>query len=390
MAGHDESSSGLPGASLRFADPEVERAFCAAYDHRVVPIQRLACVLGIGLYAAFGILDVLLAGEAARDFLTIRFALVIPVVALALLATFVRRIRPAMQLVFCGVVVVAGFGITAMVALADPFVAATYYGGLMLTVMFGATLTRLRTGWMALASILVVGGYEVAALALQETSGAVLINNNFFLLSATLISLGAAWLLERSDRRDFLRGRTLEEHARRVTELNLRLEQLSTRDHLTGLYNRRYLERRLSELGALHERYPMTTTVLMLDLDGFKEVNDAFGHPAGDQALRAVAASMSGALRATDLLFRLGGDEFVVVLHNTGLAAARRVSDNLRSTLTRLPLPGEMGQTGVAFSAGAVELRKGEAPERTLERLDELLYRAKAEGKGRTVFEGDI
>ena len=376
-----------PQVDLRFADPVEEREFRAAYDDRSLPIQRGAAVLGLLLYGSFGLLDLSLAGDRAGDFLSIRFGLVLPVMALALASTFSPRLRPHMQIAFGTVIAVSGGGIVAMIALADPFVGSHYYTGLILCLFFGATLARLLTGYLLTVSVMIVAGYEVAAIVLTDTPSAILLNANFFLLTALFISLIACWLLERSERRDFRYRRSLAEDAREVAELNRRLEQLSTRDHLTGLYNRRYLDRRLTELAALHERYEIVTSVLLLDLDGFKEINDEFGHPAGDQLLRHVAAAMSASIRATDLLFRLGGDEFVVVLHSTPLEAARQVADNLRTTLARLPLPGDVERTGVAFSAGGIALdgHMG-SPEDVVGALDRLLYEAKGRGKNRTLF----
>ena len=151
-------------------------------------------------------------------------------------------------------------------------------------------------------------------------------------------------------------------------------------DPLTGLPNRR----RFEEL-ALHElaraaRSGSPVTVAILDLDGFKAVNDRSGHAAGDEVLRHVAIAAATALREVDVKARLGGDEFGFVLPDTGASEARRALFRLADHIGR----AAAGTTGLGSSIGAVSFEGSPLTlEEALERADAALYRAKLAGKGR-------
>jgi diguanylate cyclase (GGDEF)-like protein len=157
---------------------------------------------------------------------------------------------------------------------------------------------------------------------------------------------------------------------------------LAATDPLTGLANRRRAERWLAAAGP--------AACLVVDLDGFKAVNDAFGHPAGDAVLRSVAETLAGAIRSGDRLARLGGDEFLVLLPGTDPAGALVVAERIRARLAGLAvdLPGPDGgpprRAAVRASVGAAARRPDEPAARLLARADAALLRAKAAGRDRT------
>jgi diguanylate cyclase (GGDEF)-like protein/PAS domain S-box-containing protein len=163
------------------------------------------------------------------------------------------------------------------------------------------------------------------------------------------------------------------------------LRELATRDSLTGCINRRhFLEIAAREL-VRADRYGNSVSVAMLDVDHFKDVNDQYGHAAGDQVLRTIADRCSGALRKTDVLGRFGGEEFVVLFVETGLAEAQRVAERLLTRVAEPMSPKEGVVVPVTVSAGVVERRPGETLDSMLKVADEALYQAKREGRNRVV-----
>jgi diguanylate cyclase (GGDEF)-like protein len=149
------------------------------------------------------------------------------------------------------------------------------------------------------------------------------------------------------------------------------LERLATTDELTGLANRRHFLPQLERELASAARYRSSLSLLLLDLDNFKAINDTYGHSAGDRALRLVARSLEDCLRAPDLVARLGGDEFAVLLPQTGRAAAGALAERLTDAVSRLSLPCPL-----TLSIGLASLKGDDATD-LLEEADRVLYREK-------------
>lgn len=146
--------------------------------------------------------------------------------------------------------------------------------------------------------------------------------------------------------------RVLQHHLARLRELAQRLEELSERDSLTGLYNHGYLLRRLQEEISLAQRHGRALSLIILDLDDFKDVNDRHGHLVGDEVLQCIAASIRQQMRQHDVVARYGGDEFCLVLPETDLAGASRVVEKLRGCLAGLSERLEWAGGQVSFGCG--------------------------------------
>jgi diguanylate cyclase (GGDEF)-like protein len=155
------------------------------------------------------------------------------------------------------------------------------------------------------------------------------------------------------------------------------LRNLAMIDPLTGLYNRRFAEQRLAAEVARSERRGHPLTVLTLDLNNFKEINDTFGHPAGDQVLQEFASRLNKVIRGSDLAVRLGGDEFLVVLPECTLEQLKLVLERLRS----FELDWQGQKIPVTFSAGWKDYEMGDRPEEMLARADQALYTSKRASK---------
>ena len=158
------------------------------------------------------------------------------------------------------------------------------------------------------------------------------------------------------------------------------LLRLATRDPLTGAGNRRAFLGKLAEVIAQFERARTPSSLIMLDVDHFKQINDAHGHSAGDEILRRIAHRIASRIRCTDSLYRLGGEEFVVVIDGKGIETAGLLAEQLRERIEATDIVPGMS---VTVSFGVAEIREHESHERWLHRADEALYAAKRSGRNR-------
>ncbi|MFH1216630.1 MAG: GGDEF domain-containing protein [Pseudomonadota bacterium] len=160
------------------------------------------------------------------------------------------------------------------------------------------------------------------------------------------------------------------------------LFEIARRDTLTGLANRRVFEERIGALMDSSRRHDHPLTIVCMDLDRFKLVNDNLGHAEGDRVLKKVASTFSSMVRSSDLLVRMGGDEFVLVLPDTPLDAARILAERLCSAIDNLEInaaPGQRLGVSIGLSQWEPDLTKDE----WLQLTDELLYQAKNNGRSR-------
>jgi diguanylate cyclase (GGDEF)-like protein len=160
-----------------------------------------------------------------------------------------------------------------------------------------------------------------------------------------------------------------------------RVKELATRDELTGAFNRRHIVDQLERQLAAKLRHATVASVTMLDLDHFKKINDRYGHPVGDQALRETVRVIAAELREGDILARFGGEEFLVLLPMTGLDAARLLAERLRQALASVVLAAGSEEVFLRASFGVAELGTGESVAGWLGRTDRALYQAKERGR---------
>jgi diguanylate cyclase (GGDEF)-like protein len=161
-----------------------------------------------------------------------------------------------------------------------------------------------------------------------------------------------------------------------------RLHRLAMLDELTGLPNRRAALARLDEELRLARRLGRTLSILMVDVDHFKRINDAHGHPVGDEVLRHVARTLGLSLRSRDHLGRIGGEEFLVVLPDTSVDHTRGIAERMREAIAHTPCPSPSGPIDVTISVGvATADATEELPAMLIERADAALYCAKRLGR---------
>lgn len=166
-----------------------------------------------------------------------------------------------------------------------------------------------------------------------------------------------------------------------------RYRHLSQIDPLTGLFNARQLHEQLQQEARRSVRYDRPLSLIMLDCDHFKRINDNFGHLAGDHVLQRLAMVISRTLRRSDYAFRYGGEEFIVLMPETRLVAAVQLAERLRESFAHEVVhTDEGGEIVCTISIGVAELKLGESPVSWLKRADEAGYEAKRQGRNRVVL----
>jgi diguanylate cyclase len=168
-----------------------------------------------------------------------------------------------------------------------------------------------------------------------------------------------------------------------LREAYKRIEELAELDELTGSFNRRCIMRMLDDEIARAQRINAPCSIALIDLDWFKRVNDAYGHPTGDEVLRTFAITVFANIRSIDRFGRYGGEEFLLVLPDTPNDAATRILDRLRAIISDLDWSAFSSGMRVTISAGVATLRPDESEDTFLARADNALYAAKARGRNR-------
>jgi diguanylate cyclase (GGDEF)-like protein len=176
----------------------------------------------------------------------------------------------------------------------------------------------------------------------------------------------------------------LETANQELVAMNAMLSQAAITDSLTGLRNHRAFQESLMNLVQMAERYGQPLSLIMLDIDYFKQFNDRFGHPAGDELLRQVASLLRQSARAYDVVARYGGEEFAILLPNTDLNEAIRVAERLRQQIAAIQNP----YAPITASFGVASYRHGSAPATLLYEADTALYEAKRRGRNRVYAVG--
>ena len=178
--------------------------------------------------------------------------------------------------------------------------------------------------------------------------------------------------------------REVEQYVRNAALVD-RLNDLVIHDQLTGAYSRRHTFEQLEQLVSTRQRHGFNASVIMFDLDHFKHINDTYGHPVGDRALREVVRIVDTQLRQGDLLGRIGGEEFLVLLPLTDMAAAMLLAERLRKILAETSIVEGGCTIFLPASFGIAELKSAESSSEWFRRVDGALYHAKERGRNTLV-----
>lgn len=156
-------------------------------------------------------------------------------------------------------------------------------------------------------------------------------------------------------------------------------------DPVTGINNRAAMDQTLEREVELAHRHRIPLSLIMLDVDRFKQINDEHGHLTGDEILRQVARCIAECIRRSDVLFRYGGEEFAIVLANTELYGATLLAQRVRSAVERMPVRHGEAEVPVTVSVGVSQLEDGDEAVDLIAKADRALYRAKEQGRNRVV-----
>ncbi len=372
---------------IKFENSELEKEFRDFYLKSSINYIRFALGIELFLYAIFGILDSYIIPEIKRQVWIIRFFIVCPVIGIFLMLSYVERLQKLIYFFVSIIIIVAGLGIVLMIFMARPSGSYLYYGGLILIPIFGCTFSRILYSYGVISSMVVIITYEIFFVLTKDVPFYIFVNNNFFLLSATFLSMVSGYTIELYVRKNFLQLKTIEHDRSKLLELNKELENLSILDHLTGLYNRRYMEIKVKEAILLLKKTGMAVSFLFMDLDNFKQINDSYGHDFGDIILKEVAHIIKDSLRKQDMAFRYGGDEFCILFIESNILDTIKIGERLLSTIKEYKFKDKVR---LNFSGGCLQVDHTIGNfDSLLKKADVLLYKAKSLGKSRIVSDID-
>jgi diguanylate cyclase (GGDEF)-like protein len=176
-------------------------------------------------------------------------------------------------------------------------------------------------------------------------------------------------------------SKQLEQRNQQLDEMNRKVNAVAVHDQLTGLYNRYFIVDQLEVQYKSYVRYGNACSIVMIDIDHFKQVNDRYGHFVGDAVLAAFSRLVESMVRQGDLIGRYGGEEFLLILPMTDLVAASQLAQRIRTSLAAEPLIDQPVMLVVTASFGVAQIRTGETIDDWLVRVDQVLYSAKEHGR---------
>lgn len=199
-------------------------------------------------------------------------------------------------------------------------------------------------------------------------------------VSNNIIAWIASMVIYRKFVNEFINQKTIEEKNEKLNKINEKLKEISDKDRLTGIYNRRKLEEILKEIYNKAQRYNQAFSLTLLDLDHFKKVNDNYGHQVGDEVLKEVSSLLLDRIRTVDHCGRWGGEEFLIILPETDLESAVELAKRLRGEIENHEFTKV---ESITSSFGVSAYSDNKDIEAIIKEADDALYKAKEEGRNR-------
>lgn len=371
--------------------PHLEAAFQGEIDRIRERRLRKTGIAAVLLYAAFAISDRVMVPDVWLKAWAIRFIVVVPVLLLATFNLYKLRHPVAREVLMSAALILCGISLPWIAGLSTHPNAAHYQTGITLIVWFGNIVLNLRFRSALATSLLITLMYGMTLTGISSMPPEVKFNNWLFCLAAVIISLIANFRMDQDQRRAWLaRLREVERNEELSHAVEL-LARISAEDELTQLANRREFDRRLNLEWSRARREARPVALALVDVDFFKNYNDHYGHPAGDDCLQRVAAALrSVPRRPADLVARFGGEEFVVLLPGANAEDAAAIAEKLRHAVLDLQIPHAASRVapGVTASFGVASMLPAvhEQPAELIAAADAALYRAKEQGRNRVVM----
>ncbi|MGD8252312.1 MAG: response regulator [Desulfobacterales bacterium] len=289
---HSESAMVLNPITLSFSGScvDLEPDFLRHYYAKSLTQMRFSLMLGICIYALFGILDAVLAPTHKFQFWLIRTSVIAPMMITVVMSHRHRHFQPLMQPCLAALILICGMGIIIMIVTAPQPVTDVYYAGLILVIFIGYTFVKARFIWALAGCWILVLLYQIAAIGFTHTPLPVLINNNFFFVGANVIGMFAAYSIEKMERRDFFLASLLQEEKDNVQRMNAELEERvqerteeiarANRELVREIEERKKTERELRLIRSAIEQ--ASESVVITDADArIQYVNPAFERISG-------------------------------------------------------------------------------------------------------------
>ncbi len=295
----------------------------------------------------------------------------------------ITRTMGAVRIGALAVLLVAGAAIAAVDQLVTPsvipFLVTCTLGGLIVLLPPQRSLPIYAFGGVVFS----------IGIGLTQTDPTVLTSNRINGLSAVAIGFSLSVIMWQAELRNLRQRHFIHRQQELLETTNRELAQLAAFDMLTGLANRRSLEMMAANEVEQMRRVGHHSSLLLIDVDDFKQVNDGFGHPAGDELLRQVSARLTERGRSSDIVARWGGEEFLILLPRTDIDGAAHLAETLRADFAarHFPLEGEALRITVSIGVAEIDLDEDEPIIDAYRRVDEAMYAAKGAGKNRVVVD---
>lgn len=343
---------------------------------------RIGLLLGAVLYGSYGMLDAwFVPAESLSTVWHIRL-IVVCLVLLVFGLTFFKLFKRHNQLLLAITGLIGGAGLLAKMWLLPDAAIGYYYAGLILITFWCHYFVGIRFIYATVVGLLIFAAFNLLFLWLRDFPLLSMASYDFFLVAANLIAASSSYMMEQQDRNLFLREKELD------AERRLQLDR-ALHDWLTGLPNRELLVDRLEQAISQSQRNKYQSAGFFLDLDGFKAINDAYGHDVGDLVLQEVAARLKRVMRETDTLSRFGGDEFFILAQQ--IQQQETAKSFAEKLLWQIEQPINIaGVPSISDLSASIGICIFPYPSVTagdiIRRADQAMYQVKRLGKGAVAF----
>ena len=352
-------------------------------DSEKISATRTLFFLGATLYMLFAIVDYISVSVALSEVLLIRGSVTI-VMAIIIALTYHKIFTQYYDLIVSFAYIAAAGSIISMIYLAQPddYASKVYFAGLLLVIMtvFSWAYFKISTSVIVIGAIisayLYVGLYKRMEVEL-------LFVNIVFLISAASIGFMSQMIRDRYLRENFILQQSLKSAVKEKTEEAKDNAYLANHDALTGLPNRRYITELLEKSLEKAQKENRVLAILFLDLNGFKQVNDIYGHAFGDEVLKIVAKRLELAIRQGDYLSRLGGDEYLIslMLNNENLSEVEVLAEKFTALITQpMNIDGMKIKIGASIGIAAYPMH-GNKVSVLMDIADKKMYQIKGSRK---------